>query len=221
MARRLERPLLTVLPAMLLAALLALAAAGCGPADGDDKGAGATPEPTPSGGTAGPGGSGPSGTAGAGNLMWDLSKGHTTRQVTWPAKGTAFELHRGVQVRLVLPAGRTFQGRVERVLGKRDGEVIHMLNFSYRATTTEAAFKQAQALGKEWGIDLRNIDSWYQRRMDQRRQGREDFSDTAFTGRVHAKPLGGPSGPTPSIEMMNSFSDERPVVVGFNITWPR
>ncbi|MFF5260378.1 hypothetical protein ACFY4C_15650 [Actinomadura viridis] len=194
---------LRVLPALLLTVLLTVTMAACE----DEK---ATVEPVS-----------PSSAPAKRTLDWNLSKGHTTKDVRWPNKLSAFELHGGVQVRLALPAGASFDGRVEKVMGRREGEVVRNLDLFYRAATTEDAYERAKRLGKEWSIDLRNIDAWYKRRMEQRREGKEDFSDVAFTGVSHSKPLGGPGGPAPAIEILNSFGDERPAVVNLSFVWPR
>ncbi|WP_146778977.1 hypothetical protein [Actinomadura craniellae] len=193
---------LRALCAPLLAGLLAVSATGC---DGGGEAAGT---PTPGGPV-------------RGGLDWDLSKGHTTKNVRWPNKLSAFEMSGGVRVRLTLPAGRSFDGRVERVMGRREDETVRNLDLFYKATTTEDAYAQAKRLGAQWAVDLRNIDAWYQRRMEQRRKGREDLSDTAFTGDPHSRPLGGPDGPAPAIEVLNSFDDKRPVVVNLSFVWPR
>lgn len=155
------------------------------------------------------------------SLSWDLSRDYTVRQVRWPATGTAFELTNGVQVNLRLPGGKAYTGRVEKVLGRREGQYIRNLDLFFPEATTDAAYQRAQRLGKEWGINLRNLDAWHKRRVKQREAGKEDRSDVAFTGTPDSQPIGGEEGPSPAIEVLNSFDKERPVVVNLSFLWPR
>jgi hypothetical protein len=154
-------------------------------------------------------------------LSWDLSRGHTTEDVRWPGEGNAFELGPGVQVSLTLPGGRTFAGSVDKVLARREGDTIRNLDLFFPAMSTDEAYDLAKQLGARWDVNLRNIDAWYERRVAQRDGGREDVSDTAFTGSPDSAPLGGEGGPVPAIEMLNSFDGERPVVVNLSFLWPR
>ena len=154
-------------------------------------------------------------------LTWDLSRGHTTKDVRWPNKLDAFEMHGGVRADVTFPGGKTLAARFEKATGLREGEVIRTLDFFNPATTTEEAYKQAKQLGGQWDIKLGNIDAWYKRRLQQRKAGKEDYGDTAFTGGPASEPLGGPGGPTPILEMRNSFSAAHPVVVNLSFHWSR
>jgi hypothetical protein len=154
-------------------------------------------------------------------LDWDLSRGHTTRDVKWPTDTTAFALEGGVRVKLRLPENKVLEDQVRTVMSRREEEVIRSLDLSYAATTTDEAYQLAMRLGREWEIDMHNIEAWYQRRLGQRRQGTEDPSDTAFTGTSHSRPLGGPGGPAPYIEVHNSFNKDRPVRVNLGFIWTR
>lgn len=178
-----------------------LAAAGCG------EDVNADPKPAPP-------------TEVTKTLTLDLSRGATLDHVRWPSNGTLFEMRRGIQVNLTLPGGKTFRGRVDKVLGRREGRNIRSIDLFFPATTTDAAYDQAKQLGKEWRIDLVNIDEWHKRRKEQRKKGKEDLSLTAFTGSPHSWPLA-PDGPKPAIEVLNSFDKERPVVVNLSFRWPR
>lgn len=186
--------------AMALTAAVALAATGCG----EDPKPPRAVEPTDVNKT----------------LTWDVSRGGTVAQVRWPAKGAAFELRRGVQVNVTFPGGKVLRGRVDKVLGRREGRNLRNLDVFYPAASTDAAYERAKKLAKEWGIDVGNIDEWHKRRKKQRAKGKEDLSDTAFTGTTDSKRLGG-NGPSPAIEMFNSFDKERPVVVNLSFLWPR
>jgi hypothetical protein len=154
------------------------------------------------------------------SLNWDLSRGGTIDQVRWPSQGTLFELSRGVQVNLTLPGGKAFKGRVEKVLGRREGRNLRNIELFFPAAGTDDAYARAKRLGKEWGIELGNLDEWHKRRKQQREKGKEDLSYAAFTGSGDSQPLGG-SGPKPAIEVLNSFDKERPVVVNLSFLWPR
>jgi hypothetical protein len=164
-------------------------------------------------------------TAGQGStakkLTWDVSRGNTTKEIRWPNDTTVFELHGGVGVNLTLPAGKRLTQRVEKVMSRREGDTVRNMDLFYPAASTEDAYEQARRLGAEWDIDLRNIDAWHKHRTEQRKAGREDYSDTAFTGDPHSKPLGGPGGPAPAIEVLNSFDTRRPVVVNLSFVWLR
>lgn len=152
---------------------------------------------------------------------WDLRTAHTAKQVNWPSgAGTAFE-RTGLRVRVLFPEGKVFQDPIHRVMGQRFDDNLSSLDFFYPAATTTDAYRLAQRIGAEWHIDLRNIDAWYKRRMEQRAAGNEDYSDTALTGGPASLPLGGPTGPAPTIEMLNSFGIEHPVVVNLSFYWPR
>ena len=159
--------------------------------------------------------------SGARKLDWDLSGGHSTKDVAWPNDLDAFALEGGVRVKVTLPQGRIFEDNVEKVMGLREGEIVRNLDFFYPPTSTGEAYERAKRLGAQWQVDLRNIDQWYQRRLEQRENGRENYSDTAFTGAPHSEPLGGSSGPRLVIEVLNSFDEPRPVVVNLTLEWPR
>jgi hypothetical protein len=154
-------------------------------------------------------------------LTWDLSHGHTVKDVRWPNRLDAFELNGGVRVAITFPGGKTLAERFEKAMGLREGDVIRTLDLFYPATTTDEAYQQAKVLGRQWDIDLGNIDTWHRRRLGQRKAGKEDYGDTAFTGGPASEPLGGPGGPAPIIEVMNSFSASRPVVVNLSFHWSR
>jgi hypothetical protein len=152
---------------------------------------------------------------------WDLRSAHTSGNINWPSgAGSAFE-RSGLRVRVLFPEGKVFQDRIQRVTALKYADSISSLDFYYPPATTTDAYRLAQRLGKEWNIDLRNLDAWYQRRMKQRAAGNEDFTDTALTGGPSSRPLGGPGGPAPTIEMLNSFASTHPVVVNLSFFWPR
>jgi hypothetical protein len=167
------------------------------------------------------GGGPPEPTSVSKNISWDLSTGSDLSRVSWPARGTVFEAHNGVQVDLKLPAGKAFRGRVDRVLGRREGGRIRNIDLYFPTESTDAAYKRAQRLAKEWSIDLSNIDEWHKRRLQQRAKGKEDLSDTAFTGSTDGRQIGGGDGPRPAIQMLNSFNRKRPVRVNLSFLWPR
>lgn len=163
--------------------------------------------------------SAPSGQAPA--ETWDLRTAHTAGQVNWPSDaGTAFERTK-LRVRVLFPEGKVFQDPIQRVTSLRIDSTLSSLDFYYPPATTEDAYKLIQRLGREWTIDIHNLDAWYHRRMYERANGHEDLSDTALTGGPASKPLGGPAGPAPTIEVLNSFDTDRPVVVNLSFFWPR
>ncbi len=154
-------------------------------------------------------------------LDWDLSSGHTTWDVKWPTDSTAFSLEGGVRIKVRLPENKILEANVRTVMCRREGEVIRSMDLFYAAATTDEAYRLAMRLGREWDIDMIKIEEWYQRRLGQRRQGAEDPSDTAFSGTSHSRPLGGPGGPAPYIEVLNSFGKDRPVRVNLGFIWTR
>jgi hypothetical protein len=189
----------------LVAALVASTVSGCGePARPTTTSAKPSGEPT----------------AVSKTLSWDLSRGRSLGRVRWPAQGTMFQMTRGVQANVALAPGKAFRGRVEKVMGLREGGNIRQLNLFYPASTTDEGYQRAKSVAKAWGIKPENLDKWHQRRKKQRAAGKEDLSDTAFTGSYDGKRLG-ESGPKPAVEVLNSFDKERPVVVSLTFLWPR
>lgn len=73
---------------------------------------------------------------------------------------------------------------------------------------------------KEWNIDPRDIEAWYAKRTEQRKQGDEDKTSTAQAGN-NKEFVGGKGGPNPSVELQYSFVDDKPSIVALDFFWPR
>jgi hypothetical protein len=152
-------------------------------------------------------------------LAWDLSHDHTIGQVGWPDEHTAFAIHEVIRATVELPAGKTFEGEVTGLMCRRDDNTVIGLEFFFARATTEEAHERMSLLGTEWNIDTHRMDAWFSRRMAQRALGKEDYTDTTFTNVLDTAPIGGPGGPIPSLAVIYSFEESRPIIVSLSFTW--
>src|SRR5215467_12895327 len=175
------------------------------------------------------GGGGGSGTGGGGSsqmrIDWNLSQAHDMAAVQWPQNASdldAAELKPVDSVRIALPGGRVFDAKdgVKAVFLHREGERVDEITINSAPMTTDQAYKLALAWTKEWNLDSRDIEAWYAKRTEQRKQGDEDKTSTAQAGN-NKEFVGGSGGPNPSVELQYSFMDDKPSIVALDFFWPR
>lgn len=177
--------------------LLALGVAACG-SGGDDAGGGA-------------------GDAKALALDWNLAGGHTMDDVHWPAEHhdlTAVDLRPIASVHFAFPGGREFTATgkdVLRVSPFRKGRVVSEINVMSHPETVDGAYALATRWAREFGIPTKPLERWHA-------AGGKARNVVAYD--THQQRLG-KDGPLPSLKLLSSFEDAKPVSVELSFFWPR
>ena len=176
---------------LLALAVAALALAGCGDDDAVSEGDPVT-------------------------VDWDLSQGHEVDQVEFVRPElTANELTPIESVRLRLPEGKEFapeDGVVHDVTLAREGDQLTTLQVDSDPMEAEAAHELALEWAREFELSEEPIETWFSRQGD----------DGAPTNTLTAPKPGttiGEGGPAPSVQIRNSFEDDRPAIVSVQFFW--
>ena len=156
-------------------------------------------------------------------IDWNLAESHTMEDVDWPRPDLdTVELAPVDSVRVRLPGGKAFTSNgdvVHDVTLERDERQVITVQIDSHARTTEDAYDLAVRWSEEWNLPRKPLDAWYEKRLDGRKQGREDIGSTAFSTR-HDMTVG-PGGPIPSVQIRFSFDEEKPSLVSLQFEWPR
>ncbi len=150
-------------------------------------------------------------------VRWDLSHGHTKKDVHWTDAQSAHEVA-DVDLTVQLPGGRTFTGKDVTVRMASAGEQVQLLAVFFPAASLDDAYRHAKELARDWGLSSGSLDAWYQDVLAARRQGTRD-RDARFPVAMSGKPLA-PEGPTPYAKIVNSFDQEKPGLLDFELQWP-
>jgi hypothetical protein len=146
-------------------------------------------------------------------LDWDLSSSHTLGDVDWPdASLSAHEWTPIDSVRIRFSGGRTLneKGVVRRVGGEREGDVVSAVLLYSHPLTAGDAYRLALRWCREWHLPPAAIDEWHD-------AGAKTFLATAYNPREKL----GPNHPEPSVKILSSFLDDKPVVVSLRFGWIR
>jgi hypothetical protein len=146
-------------------------------------------------------------------IDWNLSSSHTMADVDWPKPDqSAVEISPVEQVRIELPAGRSFESDGDTVhditLDRRD-RIVRNLQIDSHPRSEADAHELAVRWAEEWGLSREPLDRW--------RDG------AAKTPAITSAPGGeriGENGPVPTVEIRNSFEDENPALVSLQFYWP-
>jgi hypothetical protein len=151
-------------------------------------------------------------------IEWDLAQSHMMADVDWPRPDLdANEITPVESVEIRLPEGRVFEPGfdVARVDLAREGEtVIEILVFS-EPLTAEEAYRHASRIAAEWGFDQEPLEGWY-----AEAQAKAPIDVQAVETSAGIDHTLGPEGPQPLLGVLDSFNDERPWMVKFELFWP-
>ena len=139
--------------------------------------------------------------------IWDLRCGRAM-----PAAG-----RRGAagEVTILLPGDRVFRERDVRVRAYGEGDEIEAVEILFANATLDDGYRRARELAREWRLETRPLDAWYQGVLAGRRRGDESVRYyVALTG-----PPIAPEGPTPSASVLDSFDDRRPFLLELEFRW--
>jgi hypothetical protein len=146
-------------------------------------------------------------------IDWDLSQSHTMDDVDWPKPDlSAVEISPVEQVRIELPEGRSFESdgdTVHDITLDRRGRAVRNLQIDSHARSAADAHALAVRWAEEWDLSRVPLDRW-----------RDGATKTpAITSGRPVERIGD-DGPVPSVEIRNSFQDERPALVSLQFYWP-
>jgi hypothetical protein len=187
-----------VLALVIGALVLALAVTACG--GGDDKP-----------------GSGGGGGGKALTLDWDLSGSHTMDDVHWPAGDRdidAVNLRPIASLRFTFPGGHVFRetGKdVLRVGPFRKGRTVEEITLVSHPETVDGAYALSTRWARELGIPTKPLERWHDAGGTARNVVAYDTHNTRL----------GDGGPVPSLKLIASFDDAKPVSVTLSFFWPR
>jgi hypothetical protein len=145
-------------------------------------------------------------------IDWDLSRSHTVGNVDWPKPDlSAVEISPVDEVRIELPEGRSFESDgevVHDITLDRRGRIVRNVQIDSHPRSAADAHKLAVRWAGEWGLSREPLDRW-----------RENGKTPAITSAPAGKRIGD-AGPVPTVEIRNSFEDERPALVSLSFYWP-
>jgi hypothetical protein len=160
-------------------------------------------------------GCGGSGTASGDEAMidWDLSRSHTVDDVEWPNPNlSAVEISPVDSVRIELPEGRSFAGDgdvVHDITMDRRERVLRYVQIDSHPRSATDAHELAVRWAGDWGLSREPLDRW-----------RDGGTKTPVITSARRAERIGDSGPLPTVEIRNSFVDERPALVSLQFYWP-
>jgi len=139
--------------------------------------------------------------------------------VHWPAKDrdlNSIEIQPVGAVHIRFPGGHAFTAAdgIERIGLDRQGNSVSDVAIFSGPRTTEEAYRLAITWISAWNLPRKSIDEWY-------RQQHGPVKDRTASPQSIAPPgqTVGPHGPEPSLELLDSFQDARPLVVSLDFFW--
>jgi hypothetical protein len=146
-------------------------------------------------------------------IDWDLTRSHNVGDVDWPKPDqSAVEISPVDQVRIELPEGRSFQSDGEVVhditLDRRD-RIVRNVQIDSHPRSAADAHELAVQWADDWGLSREPLDSW-----------RDGATKTPVITSARRAERIGDRGPVPTVEIRNSFEDERPALVSLQFYWP-
>jgi hypothetical protein len=146
-------------------------------------------------------------------IDWDLSRSHTVDDVEWPKPDlSAVEISPVGLVRIRLPEGRSFAsdgGVVHDLTLDRRDRIVRGVQIDSHPRSAEDAHELAVRWAGEWGLSREPLDRW-----------RDGETKTPVITSTRREERIGEDGPLPTVEIRNSFVDERPALVSLEFYWP-
>ncbi len=150
-------------------------------------------------------------------VHWDLRQGHARSAVGWPADaGDVLDVD-GADVTIDLPGGRTFEARGVGLHLLSQGDQVLLIAVRYPKTTLDDGYRQARSLAQHWQLRTDQLVRWHQQVIAGRARGVRD-ADEPFYVVMAGSPLA-PGGPTPYAKTLDSFDDQRPLVLDLEFQW--
>jgi hypothetical protein len=148
-------------------------------------------------------------------IDWNLSQSHNVEDVDWAKPDqTAVQIESPDSVRIRFPGGQSFAGNgdVGAVGLERQGDKVTTVQVDSAPMTADEAYETALRWTRRWGLPKAPIEAWNEhRRSSAGIQTAEAIPDPGTTV--------GPGGPEPSLKLLNSFNDDRPVIVSLRFFW--
>jgi hypothetical protein len=146
-------------------------------------------------------------------IDWDLSGSHTVEDVDWPRPElTAVEIKPTGELSIRLPEDKSLNvpdGVVHDVSMDRRGDTVREILVDSHPRSREDAYELAVEWAREWGLSVQPFDDW--------RDGKT--KTPVVSGGTDAQRVGA-DGPIPSVEIRNSFRDDRPALASLSLFWP-
>jgi len=144
-------------------------------------------------------------------IDWDLSRSHTMQDVAWPDPSTdSIELGPIASARIRFSDDREVDetSAIRRVAVDREGQRIAELAIYTTPATVADAYRLALRWCRQWALPTTTIDEWHA-------AGGGHFNVTAYNPEQKL----GPNHPEPSVKVLSSFDDDRPVVMSLQFFW--
>jgi hypothetical protein len=146
-------------------------------------------------------------------IDWDLARSHTVSDVDWPKPDlSAVEISPVDEVRIELPGGRSFEAGGDVVhditLDRRD-RIVRNVQIDSHPRSAADAHELAVRWAEDWGLSREPLDRW-----------RDGATKTPAITSARRTDRIGDTGPLPTVEIRNSFQDDRPALVSLQFYWP-
>jgi hypothetical protein len=150
-------------------------------------------------------------------LHWDLRESHARSAISWPAgAGDVLDVA-NAQIVIDLPAGRRYQASGVDVHVLAVGDQILTIAVKYPRTTLDDGYQQALHMARDWQLRTDELERWRQGVLAGRERGVKDADEPEFVVMAGSAIAGG--GPTPYAKTLDSFDDQRPFVLDFELQW--
>jgi hypothetical protein len=151
------------------------------------------------------------------SVRWDLSESHAKTAVGWPSGDDAvYEIERA-DASIRLPGDHTVEGRGVKLRLFSDGDQVQILAIMYPKTSLDDGYRQARDLASQWHLRTDDLEAWHREVIDGRARGVKDANER-FYAVMAGSPLAA-GGPTPYAKLLDSFDDQKPVVLDFEFQW--
>jgi len=153
------------------------------------------------------------------NIDWDVSRSHTMDDVHWLAKYrdlSSIEIQPVGAVHIRFPGGQAFTATdgIESIGLDREGNSVIDVSIFSGPRTTEEAYRLAITWISAFKLPRKPIDEWYA----QQHGPVQHRTATPLTYTPAGQTVG-PHGPEPSLKLLDSFQDARPLVVSLDFFW--
>jgi len=97
------------------------------------------------------------------------------------------------------------------------GDQVLIVAFKYPKTTLDDGYRQAKSVSEQWQLRTDELERWRQTVLSGRTRGVKDGDEPTFVV-MAGSPLA-PGGPTPYAKTLDSFDDQRPFQLDFELQW--
>lgn len=155
--------------------------------------------------------------SGSESVTWDLRQSHTKADVGWKDSADATERSKPMDLKILLPGGRTFSAHVVGAyFDANSGGDLQTLGVYYPPTSLDDGYTEAKKVSKDWNLNTSGLEAWHQQVQQGRSQGLPDSQEPFYVDMVGSSAAG---GPVPVAKILNAADESHPFQLSFELQW--